>query len=557
MKNIKKEKKISFVYSLLLAAVLASGFAVRFVKLDSVPPGFYIDEASFGYNAYSILKTGSDEYGVRFPLYTKSFGTGKNPVYLYATVASVALFGLNETAERLPAAVFGALTVWLTFLLGAAMTKRREVGLLAALFLALNPWHIFFSRFGIEITSTVFFVTLGMYFLFRGLEQPRLLPWSSLAFGIGLYTYAPALIFTPFIIVAFIVCYRGRIVSLGKPAMAAVMVLAVLAVPHLIPGIKPAEQVKHFRRTAITNLSHEMHSRELLRKSPWPAPLFVESGRPVLTAATYVRNYLSYYSPSFLFFRGDLSTWRAHVKGYGQFYRFFIPVLLIGLPLMLFSRRPERRFLLLWFLIFPLGPAITNQTYPEATRSVLALPCFQLIFAITLTDMTELIRKSISYDKNKLSRAFFILTVVIFAVIYFCFSGLFVIRYFDEYPQYAAYEWNAGFREAINAAESNKSEYDYIIVTKNIPYSYIYILFYTKYDPEVLIENPLIQDGELRYGRLGKYEIADPRVSIPGSRVLYITGIWERPDLRPADMHTSGRVPSIVKIGGLTPRKIE
>ncbi|MFA6450498.1 MAG: phospholipid carrier-dependent glycosyltransferase, partial [bacterium] len=178
---------------LLLAAIVAFGFAVRVARLDSAPPGFYIDEASFGYNAYSILTTGRDEFGTFLPLYTPSFGTGKNPVYLYATAASVAAFGLNETAVRLPAAVFGALTVLLTYLLGAALTKRRSVGLLAALFLALSPWHIFFSRFAVETTSMVFFITLGVYLLVRGLERPGALAWGALALGVSLYTYAPAL----------------------------------------------------------------------------------------------------------------------------------------------------------------------------------------------------------------------------------------------------------------------------------------------------------------------------------------------------------------------------
>ena len=106
--------KIKFwlILIILLAAVL------RFYKLGQVPSGFVNDEAAFGYNAYSLLKTGKDEFGKAWPIIFRSFGEGKLPVYVYLTVPSVAIFGLNEFAVRLPSALFGVLTVFMLYLLG-------------------------------------------------------------------------------------------------------------------------------------------------------------------------------------------------------------------------------------------------------------------------------------------------------------------------------------------------------------------------------------------------------------------------------------------------------
>ncbi|EKD95597.1 MAG: hypothetical protein ACD_24C00433G0001, partial [uncultured bacterium] len=53
--------------TILLLIVLLGG-ALRFYQLASVPPSLARDEVSVGYNAYSILKTGKDEYGRIFPL---------------------------------------------------------------------------------------------------------------------------------------------------------------------------------------------------------------------------------------------------------------------------------------------------------------------------------------------------------------------------------------------------------------------------------------------------------------------------------------------------------
>jgi 4-amino-4-deoxy-L-arabinose transferase-like glycosyltransferase len=544
-----KTDRYKLAAALLLAAIVALGFAVRVARLDRVPPGFYIDEASFGYNAYSILKTGRDEFGAFLPLYTPSFGTGKNPVYLYATVASVALFGLNETAVRLPAALFGGLTVLLAYLLGAALTKRRAAGLLAALFLALCPWHIFFSRFAIEPTSMVFFTTLGIYLLVRGLEKPQLLPWSALALGISLYTYAPALPFVPLILAASFLCFRGRLASNRKHAFVAAAVLLLLALPHVIPGFKPDEQAGHFRASSIFTPIADKQSRALLAKSPWPGTLFANAPVPALRAAIIARNYLSGYSPAYLFFKGDMSTWRARVKGYGAFLPVFIPLLIAGLLFIIFSRSPEHKFLLCWFLLYPMGAAITTQTFPQATRTINALPCYEIIFAVAALGIYDWLKKRIA-SRAALNAFFAALTAL-----YFISAGGFIGHYFIEYPKYSAYEWNSGFREAFAETERIKNNYAVVAVTKSVPYSYIYPLFYTKYDPASLQKAPLTREGPYLTGTIGKYVVRDTNLQLVGKPQLFITGIWERPDLRQLPSSLPDGVPPLVKIGVFIPDK--
>ncbi len=52
-----KSKRFLLILILLVAAIL------RLYKLGVVPGSMNADEAAIGYNAYSILKTGKDEYG--------------------------------------------------------------------------------------------------------------------------------------------------------------------------------------------------------------------------------------------------------------------------------------------------------------------------------------------------------------------------------------------------------------------------------------------------------------------------------------------------------------
>jgi len=90
-------KKIVF-FSFLLILALAS--FLRIFQLDKNPAGFFCDEASVGYNAYLILKTGKDEHQNSFPIFFPAFGDYKNPVLIYSTVPFVWLFGLSEFSVR-------------------------------------------------------------------------------------------------------------------------------------------------------------------------------------------------------------------------------------------------------------------------------------------------------------------------------------------------------------------------------------------------------------------------------------------------------------------------
>src|SRR4051794_32201702 len=145
----------------ILFALIVVGLALRLWALGSVPPGLDSDEASIGYNAYSLLQTGRDEYGVPLPLAFRAFGEYKRPAYIYATVPSVAAFGLTPFAVRFPAAVFGALSIPALYAAAFRLLRSRRAALCAAGMLAISPWHLQFSR-GAREVSLMLLALLGM-----------------------------------------------------------------------------------------------------------------------------------------------------------------------------------------------------------------------------------------------------------------------------------------------------------------------------------------------------------------------------------------------------------
>src|SRR3989339_575507 len=102
---------------LLLITIL--GFLIRLVNFPLLPAEMNRDELALGYNAYSILQTGKDEYGKSFPIVFRSFGDYKLPVYVYLLAPFVQAFGVTALAVRLPSFIAGVLLIpvlyWFVF----------------------------------------------------------------------------------------------------------------------------------------------------------------------------------------------------------------------------------------------------------------------------------------------------------------------------------------------------------------------------------------------------------------------------------------------------------
>src|SRR3990167_1400536 len=105
----------------LVFLVVFLAFWLRFYKVTEVPPSLNWDEASIGYNAYSILKTGNDEWNESFPVHFRSYGEYKLPVQIYASIPGIAIFGLNELGVRITPVVYGTLTILIIFFLSKAL----------------------------------------------------------------------------------------------------------------------------------------------------------------------------------------------------------------------------------------------------------------------------------------------------------------------------------------------------------------------------------------------------------------------------------------------------
>jgi 4-amino-4-deoxy-L-arabinose transferase-like glycosyltransferase len=176
---------------LVVLPVIILAAALYFARVVHNPPGYYIDESSISYNAYTISQTGRDELGIPWPLYFHAFSEYKNPVYIYLLAAIYRLRGPSILAARLLSATLGVLAALALGLLGWRMTEKRVVALLVTLLALLTPWLFEMSRVVLEVA--LFPLTIAIFLLSAHRASTRV-SWSAsdiacLATTLALVTY--------------------------------------------------------------------------------------------------------------------------------------------------------------------------------------------------------------------------------------------------------------------------------------------------------------------------------------------------------------------------------
>ncbi|KKU64793.1 MAG: hypothetical protein UX87_C0004G0031 [Candidatus Amesbacteria bacterium GW2011_GWA1_47_16] len=173
------------VKSTLLLAVLAVGFVLRIVGIANIPPGFNQDEAAFGYNAYSLLLTGRDEWGTpfyRLPFTNlRSFGDYKLPLYAFLAVPSVKILGLIDNSFQIS-------------------NFKLKIEDIASLLLAISPWSVSLSRGAFEANLVTLFFPLAAY-----LFLSRRYTLAALFFALNFYSYHSARFLTPVFVIMLLI----------------------------------------------------------------------------------------------------------------------------------------------------------------------------------------------------------------------------------------------------------------------------------------------------------------------------------------------------------------
>ena len=462
----------------ILPAVLLLSILLRVIAIDKIPIGFTPDEASFGYDAYSILHTGRDQWGNIFPVILKSFGDYKSPLYAYLTVPSVAIFGLNVFAVRLPNAITGALAVYAVYLLTKEIFRRVGVkeqeryAILAALLTSLSSWSIMMSRGAFEANLITFFVPLGMYLFLK--EKYNL---SALVFGLGLLTYHSAKIIIPIVTVGLIVIFwqelrKKSCRSFVWPVTLFILFGVLLGYSQILGG------AGRINERIISQGALEDGAKakiELIQKGANPTIAKLLHNKYQVVAQRFITNYLQYFSARFLFIRGPAETTYGMVPGIGVLY-IFEGVLLLGLIPAIFNKKARGLMFMLtaWLLIGPVPAALATGVGFSANRAEGMVPVLQILEVFGAYGWSILLSR---LDRKAISLVTFGLALLIGFELQKTFK-----TYFIGSPVIAGSGMLSGNLEAASWLSQN-SDGKKIIVSKKLSEPQIYIAFINKWNP--------------------------------------------------------------------------
>lgn len=472
--------KMKTKYALLLIVIAA--FFLRFYKLGEIPPALNWDEISIGYNTYSILKTGKDEWGQFFPIHFKAYGEYKLPAQVYLSIPGIYLFGLNEMGVRITPVIYGTLTVLVVFFLGRALFQSSLVGLISAFLMSISPWHIQLTRASFESSLATFFITCGIWFLVKGFKDQKWFMFSMVPFALSVFTYNSARIFTPLFLIIIFLIYRKHLIKFKKFAVFSVALFAILLLP-LTPYLLSGERSARYKLVSITDdpgLIPRINENRGISKLPPPLPRFIHN-KVTYTSFYFTRNYLSHFTPQFLFISGAPHK-QHHVQNIGQLYLFQAPLLLIGLWGLFKFKQKFKGLLLSWLFLAYIPVSITGDSIPHALRTLISAPFYQLVSAFGAYQIFLWLKK-----RSNVWISFVILVILVLFIWQF---KNYLNNYYNVYPFLYSRDWQYGYKQVVDYIGKNESKYDLIIFTRHYGEPHMFTLFYLNYDPSKYQDNP-------------------------------------------------------------------
>jgi hypothetical protein len=439
-----------FLFGLLIVFYLLT----RLYQINYNPPSVYWDEASIGYNAYSILKTGRDEWGEFMPLNFRAFGEYKLPVFIYSEIPFIALLGLHEWSIRIPAVLYGLGSAIAIFLILQKITLDKKIALFGMFLFIIQPWTFLFTRAGYEASAGLCFYLFCLYFLLQS-KHIKYFLYAIICALLSMYSYNSFRLITPLTVIFFIITQKILFNNQKKILLIATLLFMIGVVP-IIFAINTGEGTARLQTVGI----------------------FQPDVSKYTLSAQLLRNYLSHFSADFLFQTGDKIA-RNHVTGLGELYFLDGIFILLGLYSTITSRK--NTFILLLLLIAPLPAAITKES-PHALRAIATAPLLVILCSLGVKEGSRLIAS------KKL--------LPMLATVYLLFFGYFYYQFLFIYPMVSSSEWQYGYSQIYRKYASEFSRYDHIVITDRQNQPYIFALSYLQYDPSKFLIQKVVNTSK-------------------------------------------------------------
>ena len=466
---------------LFLIILLIFSFSLRVYKVDSLPSGILPDEASFGYNAYSVLKTGKDEHGVSYPLIFKAFGDEKLPTYVYSLIPLIKIFGLNNFAVRLPSVIAGALISLFIYFLLLEFGFTKELSLIGAIIAATSQWSIILSRFAFESNLGLLFFILGILFSFISYKKNKLLAsmLAGLFFGLTWYSYIAYRLITPAILLSFLIIYMRNKKFINKYGIILFISFIITISPFVLSTFSNQGQARFKQAILNSNLGTVLEINESRTFCTQYLPktiCYANANKILFYSRNLLYRYIDTFSPDYLFMTGDKNSKYINVDNFGLLPIVLLPFYFMGIIHLwnLFTKQKLSKnelFIIFGLIITPLPSLLVGD--PQKIRLSALLPFLIILIVFGFYHLE-------SYLKKLISNRTYYLGMTAFLTI---FSLFFMINFLTIHVQKYEIAYNTYVPKLMNYL--GKFNKDISIYIRSITESPILYAYTNKTDPTV------------------------------------------------------------------------
>lgn len=485
---------------LVLLFIIFFGIFLYTLKINTIPPALSDDEVSMGYNAYSISKSGKDEFGKRYPLSFRLFQPAYGPpLLIYPTAAIISLNGLNPFSIRLVSIISGILSIVVIFYFTKSLnlTKSFITPYLGAFIHSITPWAILYSRSGYEAMLPYFLYILGILLLWLGFKKNYLLTIGLIILSLSVYTGVVNKFLVPLTIIAIFLFFYKTIFQ--KKSRLFFIGGALIALLIQIPNLTL------FGTSAFIAKNHLLYTDIILNeysKLHTVIPSFL--GIPYLFVREFLSQFFNYFSLRSLFLDPDPFPPRS-IPELSVFYPWmFIPYLL-GLYFLWQKRRSKgTKFIVLISIVSAIPVSLTKDPF----WTYRALPLLFPLITIIILGLDKLL----SYKK-------IIINLLLISLILYSLATL-GRSYFTLLPNERAKDFGYGFDKLAKQINSNKDT-QFVIDNARNPMTYLHLAMYLPLQPEKLQNS---SDPNIRKNYYN-HEDANPNYSFDN---VHIRGIdWQ------------------------------
>lgn len=511
MKNIK--------VIIIAIVILFINLGIRLYGAKNSPVNINWDEASLGYNAYSLMKTGKDEFGAKMPFNLRSFNDYKPALYAYLTIPFIKVFGLTPESLRMTSAVFGTLSLIPLLMIIQMFLGNWKKSFLWWSILSMGPMRIHFSRVAVESNLSMCFFSFGGWFLLKYLiaKKLRYFSWAIFSFVLAMASYHSARMAAPALLVLVLIdpinFFIGKKWKLSINWKTLLIGVGILGIFTLILFVNSGSgTLARFNQENIWTKFYPFTPRGLFVNSiqGWilSNPIYYLLGILVGHASAYLSPF-DLVSNQFHWIRRSVM----YVPGYNVMGLvegiFFVLGILVVLKNLI---KEKYRYVFYWFLA-AIAPAVITWNWLHMLRVSNALLVFDLVVILGLAKLN----KTLSFGVIVLMGMQFM----------YQFNNELVFSNYENYGEYQP----GGFKEGIPIVADIMDNYDKVVVDSSQANPYIFFLFYLKYDPALYQDKNNVvevrgEDGSIGYN-FGKFEFR--RINWAEDQHLKHTILWMKP----------------------------